>query len=142
MSLIMLVVNYTYTVYHLVILVKFKVVYTYELVSNLTEPQLWFTFFEQYFTHVNTCKYTNRIVQQVNAYNKPSWPTNWLQHTFNLPWNLNYHWRIQVRIDPPHPLCVVRGDWMGRSFGWDREKWFRRCGTIKIPPCSKALSAE
>jgi hypothetical protein len=45
--------------------------------------------------------------------------------------------RIRVRIDPPHPLCVIKGDWMGWSFGWDS-----RCGTIKIPPCLKALSAE
>jgi hypothetical protein len=57
------------------------------------------------------------------------------------------------------PLCVVRGDWMGtfedpgknrgdrmvRSFGWDpknRGPVSQQCGTIKILPCSKALSAE
>jgi hypothetical protein len=43
--------------------------------------------------------------------------------------------RIRVRIDFPHLLRVVRGDQMGRSFGWNS-----RCGTIKIPSCSKALS--
>ena len=35
---------------------------------------------------------------------------------------------------------------MGRSFGWDRKKTevpcHSRCGTIKIPPCSKSLSTE
>jgi hypothetical protein len=52
--------------------------------------------------------------------------------------------RIWVRIDPPHPLCVVRGDWMERFFEWDRKTetpCHSRCGTIKIPPCLKALSA-
>jgi hypothetical protein len=29
--------------------------------------------------------------------------------------------RIRVRIGPHHPLPVVRGDWIGRSFGWDRK---------------------
>jgi hypothetical protein len=52
---------------------------------------------------------------------------------------------IRVRIGPPHPLCVVRGDWMSRSLGWNRKTevpCHSRYGTIKIPPCSKALSAE
>jgi hypothetical protein len=43
------------------------------------------------------------------------------------------------------PSCVVRGDWMGWSFGWDRKTevlFHNRFGTIKIPPCSKALSAK
>jgi hypothetical protein len=34
---------------------------------------------------------------------------------------------------------------MGRSFGWDRKNrvpCHSRCGTIKIPPCSTALSTE
>jgi hypothetical protein len=42
-------------------------------------------------------------------------------------------------------MRVVRDDWMGRSFGWDRKNrgpCHSRCGTIKIPPCSKARSAK
>jgi hypothetical protein len=42
-------------------------------------------------------------------------------------------------------MRVVKGDWMGRSFGWDRKTkvpCHSRCGTIKIPPCSKAMSTE
>jgi hypothetical protein len=55
------------------------------------------------------------------------------------------HWdrpvRIRVRIDPPHPPCVVRG-------GPSDETWktevpcHSRCATIKMPPSLKALSAE
>jgi hypothetical protein len=43
------------------------------------------------------------------------------------------------------PLRVERGRWMGWSFRWDRKTEALRhcrCDTIKIPPCSKALSAE
>jgi hypothetical protein len=77
------------------------------------------------------------------------------------------HARIRIRVGPPHPLgcckrrlnedlwgsgwkltlriplCVVRSDWMGRSFRWDRKTeapCHSRCDTINIPPCSKALS--
>jgi hypothetical protein len=40
------------------------------------------------------------------------------------------------------PLCVVEGDWIGWSFGWDRKNHGPVCGTIKTPLFSKALSAE
>jgi hypothetical protein len=42
-------------------------------------------------------------------------------------------------------MRIVRGDWMGWSFGWNRKtevpchSWW---GTTKIPPCLKALSSE
>jgi hypothetical protein len=53
--------------------------------------------------------------------------------------------KIRVRIDPPHPLVCLKRRLNGRSFGWDRKNrdpCHSRCGTMKIPPCSKALSAE
>ena len=54
--------------------------------------------------------------------------------------------RILVRIDPPHPL-VCRKRRLNRAAPRMRlEKnealCCSRCGTIKIPPCSKAPSAE
>jgi hypothetical protein len=42
-------------------------------------------------------------------------------------------------------MCVVRGSWMGGSSDETRKievSSHSRCGTIKIPPCSKAMSAE
>jgi hypothetical protein len=40
-------------------------------------------------------------------------------------WIILFFWawpvRIRVRVDPPHPLCVARGDLIRRSFGWDRK---------------------
>jgi hypothetical protein len=49
--------------------------------------------------------------------------------------------RIRVRIDPPHPHAT---DWGGPSdeTGKTEVSCHSRSGTIKIPPCSKALSAE
>jgi hypothetical protein len=38
-------------------------------------------------------------------------------------------------------MRVVRGYWMGQT-GKTEALYHSRCGTIKIPPCSKALSAE
>jgi hypothetical protein len=45
--------------------------------------------------------------------------------------------RIRVRIDPPHPYACP-SDETGKTEVPCRS----RCDTIKIPPCSKALSAE
>jgi hypothetical protein len=53
--------------------------------------------------------------------------------------------RIQVRIDPPHPLVCRKRRLNGEVLWMRPEKqipWHSRCSTIKIPPCSKALSAE
>jgi hypothetical protein len=51
--------------------------------------------------------------------------------------------RIQVRIGPQHPLVSQSHE----SSPFDETKktkalFYSRCGMIKIPPCSKALSAE
>jgi hypothetical protein len=45
--------------------------------------------------------------------------------------------RIQVRIGPPHPLAIK---WGGSSdeTGKTEAPCHSRCGTIKIPLCSKA----
>jgi hypothetical protein len=53
------------------------------------------------------------------------------------------------------PLCIVRSEWMGGPSDKTKKKRKKkkrtlktevpchsRCGTIKIPPCSKVLSAE
>jgi hypothetical protein len=45
--------------------------------------------------------------------------------------------RIQVKIDPPHPL----GGPLDET-GKTKAPCHSRCGTIKIPPCSKAPSAK
>ena len=52
--------------------------------------------------------------------------------------------RIRVRIGPPHPLVCRKSEWGGPSdeTGKTEVPCHSRCGTIKIPPCSKALSAE
>jgi hypothetical protein len=54
--------------------------------------------------------------------------------------------RIRVRIDPPHPLVCRKRRLNGAVLRMRPEKTevpcHSRCGTIKIPPCSKALSAE
>jgi hypothetical protein len=54
--------------------------------------------------------------------------------------------RIQVRIDLPHPLVCRKRRLNGAVLQMRPEKTevpcHSRCGTIKIPPCSKALSAE
>jgi hypothetical protein len=57
------------------------------------------------------------------------------------PWGSGLEYVLRI------PLCVVRGDWMGRGGPSDETgkteiPCHSRCGTIKIPPCSKALSAE
>jgi hypothetical protein len=54
--------------------------------------------------------------------------------------------RIRVRIGPQHPL-VCRKRRLNRAVlrmrpEKPRSRVTARCGTIKIPPCSKALSAE
>jgi hypothetical protein len=55
-------------------------------------------------------------------------------------------WSSRVRINTRLPLvCCKR--WLNgaRSFRWDRKPeapCYSRCNTIKIPSCSKALSAE
>jgi hypothetical protein len=53
---------------------------------------------------------------------------------------------IQVRIDPPNPL-VCRKRRLNEGYLSDETVKYEvpcrsRCGMIKIPPCSKALSAE
>jgi hypothetical protein len=54
--------------------------------------------------------------------------------------------RIRVRIDPPHPLVCRKKRLNRGGLSDETEKTeapsHSRCGTIKIPPCSKALSAE
>jgi hypothetical protein len=54
--------------------------------------------------------------------------------------------RIQVRIGPPHPhACHMRrlnGGGPSDETVKTEVLCHSRCGTIKIPPCSKALSAE
>jgi hypothetical protein len=56
------------------------------------------------------------------------------------------HVRIRVRIVPPYPLvCCKRrlnGGVPSDETGKSEVPCRSRCGTIKIPPCSKALSAE
>jgi hypothetical protein len=56
------------------------------------------------------------------------------------------HVRIRVGIDPPHPFVCRKRRLNGRPVLRMRPEKPRprvsRCGTIKIPPCSKALSAE
>jgi hypothetical protein len=50
--------------------------------------------------------------------------------------------RIWVKTDPPHPLEATK--WGGPSdvTGKTEALCHRRCGKIKIPQCSKALSAQ
>jgi hypothetical protein len=54
--------------------------------------------------------------------------------------------RIRVRIDPPYPHVCRKRRLIGAVLRIRQEKFevpcHNRCGTIKIPPCSKALSAE
>jgi hypothetical protein len=54
--------------------------------------------------------------------------------------------RIRVRIDPPHPLVCRKRRLNGAVLRMRPKKTeapcHSRCGTIKIPPCSKALRAE
>jgi hypothetical protein len=55
--------------------------------------------------------------------------------------------RIRVRISPLHPLVCRKRRLNGavlrmRSTGKTEAPCHSRCGTIKIPICSKALSAE
>jgi hypothetical protein len=54
--------------------------------------------------------------------------------------------RIRVRIDPSHPLvCCKRrlnGAVLRMETGKTEVPCHSRCSTIKIPPCSKALSAD
>jgi hypothetical protein len=55
--------------------------------------------------------------------------------------------RNWVRIDPPRPLvcCYKEATEWGSPSDETRKAeapYHSRCGTIKIPPCSKALSAE
>jgi hypothetical protein len=54
--------------------------------------------------------------------------------------------RIRVRIDLPHPLVCHKRRLNGAVLRIRPEKTevpcHSRCGTIKIPHCSKALSAE
>jgi hypothetical protein len=53
--------------------------------------------------------------------------------------------RIQVRIDHPHSLVCRKRRLNGailRMRPENRGRCCSRCGTIKIPPCSKALSAD
>jgi hypothetical protein len=49
--------------------------------------------------------------------------------------------RIRVRIDPPYPL-VCRERHPSDETEKTEVPCHSRCDTIKIPPCSKALSAE
>jgi hypothetical protein len=57
--------------------------------------------------------------------------------------NKNGPVRIRVRIGPPHPLaCRKRRLNPLDETGETEVPCHSRCGTIKIPPCSKALSAE
>jgi hypothetical protein len=48
---------------------------------------------------------------------------------------------IRVRIDPPYTLICRRGGHSDET-GKTEVTCHSRCGTIKIPPCSKVLSAE
>jgi hypothetical protein len=47
-------------------------------------------------------------------------------------------------VDPPHPLVCCKTELGGPSDGTGKTEvpCLKRCGTIKIPPSSKALSAE
>jgi hypothetical protein len=53
--------------------------------------------------------------------------------------------RIQVRIGLPHPLVSrkrrLNGGGPLEESGKTEASFQNRCGTIKIPPCSKAMSA-
>jgi hypothetical protein len=56
-----------------------------------------------------------------------------------------YPVRIRVRIDPPHPRVSYEAtEWGSPSdeTGKTEALCHSKCGTIKIPPSSKALSAE
>jgi hypothetical protein len=53
--------------------------------------------------------------------------------------------RIRARIDSPHPFVCRKRPLNGVVLQMWRKTYapcHSRCGTIKIPPCSKALSAE
>jgi hypothetical protein len=56
--------------------------------------------------------------------------------------------RIRVRIDPQHPLVCIKRQLKGEVLQMRPEQprshvtALSRCGTIKIPPCSKALSTK
>jgi hypothetical protein len=53
--------------------------------------------------------------------------------------------RIWVRIGHPHPLVCRKVTKWGVPLDETRKMevpCHSRCGTIKIPPCSKAMSAE
>jgi hypothetical protein len=53
-------------------------------------------------------------------YLRPRWEIGFLLQIFmskNTPWGSGLEKILHI------PSCVVRGDWMGRSFGWDRKNW-------------------
>jgi hypothetical protein len=54
--------------------------------------------------------------------------------------------RIRVRLDLPHPHVCRKTQLVGGGpsdeTGETEALCHSRCGTMKIPPCSKALSAE
>jgi hypothetical protein len=50
--------------------------------------------------------------------------------------------RIRVRVGSPHPLVCRKRRLPSDETGKTEVPCHRKCGTIKIPPCSKALSAE
>jgi hypothetical protein len=50
--------------------------------------------------------------------------------------------RIRVTIDPPHPQVCRKGAVLRMRPKKNEVPCHSLCGTIKIPPCSKALSAE
>jgi hypothetical protein len=53
--------------------------------------------------------------------------------------------RIRIRIDPPHPLFCRKRRLNVAVLRMKQENprsCVSQCGTIKIPPCSKALSVE
>ena len=57
-----------------------------------------------------------------------------------------YPVRVRVRIDPPHPLVCRKRRLNGGGPSDETAKTevpcHNRCGTIKIPPYAKALSAK
>jgi hypothetical protein len=48
----------------------------------------------------------------------------------------------RVRIGPPHPLACRKRRLNGAVLRKTESLCHSRCGTIKIPPCSKALSSS
>jgi hypothetical protein len=108
------------------------------------------------YFHSSTDVLSYRAIETSGAYSPPAWASTQglkcktymvtiLMHQMHIS-TIYVPSVIRVRTDSPNPLLCRKRQLIGGGLSGETGKTeascHSRCGTIKIPPCSKALSAE